>query len=251
MKNLAYCTSRVQMDLQDFSTHNLARMSQYAIQFYKEKLGFKTDKSIEVAYLTMNSVNNAPMPSDYEYYTKVGINIGGQIFTLSVNNDMVLNRKMECGEIVGDSEGALAITTDPIGYEYGYFWGGHYRSGQYVGEFYSLPGGFNELGYFKEDWKRRQFQFYNVPRVEIILEYVADKDATITSLIPFSAVDACVQYIHHQLLTYDRSVPMNEKQLAQMRFNKAWAEYIYIANAPTIQDYLDENWASRTSSPKR
>lgn len=240
------------MDLQDYSTHNLARMSQYAIQFYKEKLGFKTDKSIEVAYLTMNEVNNAPMPADYEYYTKVGINIGGQLYTLSVNNDMVLNRKEECGEIVGDATGPLTLSTEyPLTYEYGYLWGGHYRAGQYVGEFYSMGGGFNELGYFREDWKRRQFQFYNVPRVEVILEYVADKDATINSLIPFSAVDACIQYIHCQLLTYDRSIPMNEKQFAQNRFNKAFAEYTYIANAPTIQDYLDESWSSSISSPKR
>ena len=252
MKNLNYVVNLVQMDMRDFSTHNVPFILQYCIHAYKSELRFKTDKSVKVAYLQLSDVKNAPMPKDYEYYTKVAINFGGQYITLTRNDQIPLQRKYdECGlpkiedVIINDR------LLDPFLFSYGYYYAPHYRNGQYVGEMYSMGGGFNEAGYFREDNEMRQFQFYNVPYNEVVLEYVADLDTNGNTMIPFSAVEPIRQYALWQMSEHDKRVPLYEKQRCQDRFRYAMAQYSYISWTWTMEDYMDACYATTKSGPKR
>lgn len=252
MKNLNYVVNLVQMDLRDFSSHNVPFITQYCIHAYKNELRFKTDKSVKVAYLTMNDVKNAPMPKDYEYYTKVAINFGGQYITLTRNNDIPLVRKVDdCGQPKLDTVIVNEQVLDPFLYSYGYYYAPHYRNGQYVGEMYSMGGGYNEAGYFREDHEMRQFQFYNIPTKEIVLEYVADVETSGATMIPFAAVEPIRKYAHWQMLEYDRRVPVYERQRAQDAFRFAMANYSYINWAWTAEDFLDATYSTIKSGPKR
>lgn len=252
MKNLNYVVSLVQMDMRDFSSHNVPYILQYCIHAYKSELRFKTDKSVKVAYLNLNDVNNAPFPKDYEYYTKVAINFGGQYITLTRNDNIPLQRKVDdCGEPKLEEIAPATIAVDPFFYSYGYYYAPHYRNGQYVGEMYSMGGGFNEAGYFREDHELRQFQFYNIPRKEVVLEYVADVNANGSTMIPFSAVEPIRQYALWQMVEHDKRVPVYDRQRAQDRYRFAMATYSDINWAWTLDDYMDACYATTKSGPKR
>lgn len=252
MKTINYVVNLVQMDTRDFSSHNVPFILQYCIHAYKSELRFHTDKSVKVAYLTMSDVLNAPMPKDYEYYTKVAINFGGQYITLTRNNNIPLQRKTdECGLPKIEDTIVNERLLDPFLFSYGYYYAPHYRNGQYVGEMYSMGGGYNEAGYFREDWDLRQIQFYNVPRKEVVLEYVADVGCNGDTLIPFSAVEPIRQYALWQMVEHDRRVPVYDRQRAQDRFRYAMANYEFINWTWTMDDYLDACYATTKSGPKR
>jgi len=252
MKNLNYVVNLVQMDTRDFSSHNVPFITQYCVHAYKSELRFKANKSVKVAYLQMNDVLNAPMPKDYEYYVKVAINFGGQYITLTRNNDIALQRKVDdCGLPKLQDITLNERLLDPFLYSYGYYYAPHYRNGQYVGEMYSMGGGYNEAGYFREDWELRQFQFYNVASKEVVVEYVADEEANGNTMIPFSAVEPIRQYALWQMVEHDRRVPIYEKQRAQDRYRFALANYENIVWTWTAEDYLDACYATTKSGPKR
>ena len=251
MKNLNYVVAMVQLDLQDYTTHNQSRILQYAIHCYKNALMYKTNKAIKVAYLTPNAVLNAPYPKDYEYYTKVAINIGSQLVTLTRNNDIPYSRKYDCGVAQKEQAVDLEAELDPFVYSFGYYYAPHYRNGQYVGEMYSMGGGFNEAGYFREDDEMRQFQFYNVPRSQIILEYVADVNADGSLLITNMDVEPIRSYIHWQLIEHDRKVPQYDKERKLGLHHNAMANRIAQEFTPVISDYLDNSYSSSKSGPKR
>lgn len=251
MKNLNYVGSLVQLDLQDFTTHNLTRIMQYCIDCYKHVLNYKTDKSVEVAYLQLNDANNAPFPKDYEYYTKVAINFGNQLVTLSLNDDIPLVRKYDCGVEQKEDFDLSVVTPETYMYTFGFLYAPHYRNGMYVGEMYSYGGGFNEYGYFRVDHGMKQFQFYNVPRKEIVLEYVADKDANGNTIIQYGDVSTIRAYVHWKLTEFDRTVPLYEKERKQGLFMAALQERVETVYTPAISDYLDSTYRNYKSTPKR
>lgn len=251
MKNLNYVASLVQMDMEDFTTHKRLKIIQYCIDCYKEVLRYKTDRSVEVAYLQPNDAMNAPWPSDYEYYTKVGINVGGQLVTLTLNNDIPLVRKYECGSEVADTSQVNLGVIDPSVFTGGWGYAPHYRAGQFVGEMYSLGGGFNELGYFRVDHKMRQFQFSGVPQTEIVMEYVADSKTNGSTLIQYSDVPVIRAYVHWKLMEHDKKVPVYEKDRKFGLFNAALVRRSDIEFIPTLSDYMDNCWKSVKSTVKR
>lgn len=253
MKNLQYCASQVQMDLDDWTTHRRTKIIQYGINCVKQELRYKSDKSVDVAYLTPNAVGNAPFPANYEYYTKVAIKVCGRLITLTLNNDIPLARKYECGVETNDPTCCVDWNNfNPLIYSWGQYFVPHYRAGQFVAELYSLGGGVNEMGYFRVDYKMRQFQFANIPLgAEIVLEYVSDDHTNANTLVYMTDVKPIVAYMHWQLLEHDKKQPAAEKMRKMGLFNAALQERIFYAFAPNISDYLDACWSTYKSTAKR
>lgn len=251
MKTLNYVASLIQMDMQDYTTHQRMRIMQYCIDCYKDILRYKTDQSVDVAYLTPNAVMNAPWPKDYEYYTKMAMNIGGRLVTLTVNNNIPLVRQYDCGVEMQTPpvDGWDRINTDC--YTGGYFFAPHWRAGQFVGEMYSLGGGFNELGYFRVDYKMRQFQFSGVPNTTIIMEYVADSSTNGNTIIRYADVAVIRAYTHWKMAEFNKQISPGEKDRLFGFFNAALEKRTYLEYAPSISEYLDSCYQGSKSSPKR
>lgn len=253
MKSLAYCVSMVQLDRDDFSSRNYKRYLQYAINTYKEEIMFGISPSVNVMYgdLSKSSIGVIDMPEDYEYYTKVAILVNGRYLTLSLNPDMPLNRRTDiCGdeEFESDNGGLLNFERFSSG-GYGYMFAGHYRAGNYVGEMYGLGGGMNRAGYFTIDEKLRRFQFTNVPRTEVVIEYVGN-GAGEGSLIDDMAIPVIRYGVHHQLSIFE-NVSQGDKNRYEGLFIGARERYRVAKTVPTIDDYLDATYRSFRSSPKR
>ncbi len=253
MKPLSYVVSLVQLDLQDYTTHNYSRLGQWAIHWMRHIANLQTNPTIEVAYLQLNSVKNAPYPPNYERWVKMGVVIGGQLVTLSVNKRMILNRQYECGtEVAAESVRGYDISViDPTLYGFGYFFAPHYRNGQFVGEMYGVGGGFNSAGYFREDYQMRQFQFQNVPGSEVIMEYLADSSINLQTMIYASDVEPLRQYLHWQLVENDRKAPDSEKVRKLGLYNAAAVNHRYQKLSFTMDEYLDMCYSTTQSSPRR
>lgn len=257
MKNLNYCVSLVQMHADDYTTHRKQKYLQLAIMAYRE-LKFRAHTNVEVAYITPNAVMNAPLPKDYAYYTKVGINYGGTILNLSVNQDIVIeNRFDECGDqyssALSDLTSADADVCLADRFNGGFYYAPHWRNGQYVGEMYGAGGGFNDLGYFKVNPELNLIQFSpEVPRTEIVLEYASDASSVNgATLVPTIVVNTIVDYVFWMIAKYDNSVPLSVKNDKWGNYNGEFQKYKELILAPKIEEYQDAMYSSFKSTVKR
>ena len=251
MRNINYVVNLVRLDLGDTSTYRMQKILQYSLLGLRE-LQLKALPNVEVMYSTPNAANIIPMPINFERYVKIGINLGGRVYTLSLNPDMPLSRKVECGTEVEEALEACACgnleNVSPAGYGYNFV--PHYRAGQYVGEFYGQGGGINDNGYFRLDYVRRQIQFQRLPRTEMYIEYVASGEMDGSTLIPDLAVAPIRAYVHWQMLEYRTRVSGAEKQAKKDQYYYALTEY-KIHRAPlSIDDILDATYIGRKTAPK-
>jgi len=249
MKTLSYVVSMVQVDRDDYSPSSLLKYGQYAINTFKEYIAFASNPTVEVMYATPNDIGCVDMPQDYEYYLKIGLLINGRVFTLTVNKDMPFNRRWnDCGVELNDGE---ILTTDFLfgyGWQYATPFAGHYRAGNYVGEMYGLGGGFNNAGYFREDWTYRRIQFANMPFSPVVIEY-ASNGVSMQSIIDDTAIDVIRYGIHHQLSLFNGTQADQERYGAML--TRAVDLYTFRRTCPTMEEYFDELYRTTKSSPKR
>lgn len=202
-------------------------------------------------YFTPNSALLAPLPSDYEYYTKIGVVINGVWYTLTRNDNIATPTFNTCG--IQELSSTSPLTVSELCNRWGYFnIVPHWRSGQYIGEAYFLGGGWNALGYFTIDEKNNQIVLRNVPVTQFCMEYVSNGSDGGATLISQSAVEPIRQYVHWQLKehTYIDKMNIGEKQRAEYNFEKAFQRYKMIVTTPTIQEYVDTMYNSFMSTVK-
>lgn len=255
-KNLFYCVSAVQLDREDYSSSSTQKYLQYAIWAYKYLLKFSVAQSVDVFYGTPNAVGIIQLPDDFEYYTKVAIQLGGRYVTLTLNPDLPWNNRTNgCGDDVNDNlYGEIPSTTALLDaaystYGYGYTFAPHFRNGNYVGEMYGIGGGISPAGTFNIDYKLSQIQLSNIPLAPIVVEYVSNQVSGATLISDVSA-DLIVWYIHKRLASLG-DVPEVKYRRICANFNDALDKFKMMQTLPTMDEYLDGCYKSTKSSPKR
>lgn len=215
--NLSYCVAQVQADIQDYSDRNIERFTQWAIRDYT-KLNIIGSVNTEIEYLTMDAngiVDLSPL-TDYVDYIKLGIPVNGKIWILGANPKILLRRTE-----LNATEAALIFKTGSPSIEVGSgsVFADHYVNGGFVTGLFGYGGGFSR-SFFRVDMERNQIQFdTSVPRSEIILEYISTGvKATGGTVIPRSAVERIISFIHWQMKEFD---PMVD------RFTKARYQEMY------------------------
>lgn len=250
MKNLNYVVDLVRLDRQESGTQNLERHLHFALLGYQQ-LQLRASPKVSVHYFTPNEALLAPLPPDFEFYTKVGIIIGGMWFTLTRNDSIAAPTFDKCGvPTLGDLQQITTSAAPMQGYGY-YNYVPHIRAGQYVGEFYTLGGGWNSLGYFTIDVKNRQIVLRGVPRTQFCMEYVSNGSTGGDTLIDMSAVYPIRQYVHWQWKehTYGTDkISLGEKQYQKAQFMEEFSKYKDIITTPTIDEYIDTMYKGFMSS---
>jgi hypothetical protein len=257
---LEYVVHRVLMDRDDNSMRFFKKFLQYAIDGMTE-LNLFTIQSVKVAYLEVDqNTKTANLPDDYMMYTKIGYNNRGTVYTLSLNEDLMLVRKTDsCGNGVnenldtcGDSDSENGLISNSLPYTDLYYTP-HYRNGQFVGELYGGRGNQNNAGYYRIDEARRKIVFNSeISLDEVILEYkssgVAGDGSTI---VPRQYVPALVAYVHWQLKEYKDKVPQSEKSRLRQRYIDQYNMVRRLTLDFTVEEYLDFTRNSYRQSPKR
>jgi hypothetical protein len=248
MKTLNSVVNLVQVDRQDFTTANKLRYMEYALLGYSD-LAFKESPKVSVYYFTPNSALLAPLPVDYEFFTKICIIIGGIPYTLTCNDKIPLPKADKCGielpDVILNPTGYL--NPEAIGGTY-FGWVSHYRAGQYVGEYYSLGGGWNAAGYFRIDEKNRNMVFQNIPCCQMMMEYVSNGSDGGATLIETKALKPIRNYVHWQLAEHS-TVSMGEKVRAEENYLKEFQTYKKLSNQVTIDEFIDKMYAGFSTSP--
>ncbi len=253
MFNLSYAINLVQMDRSDRSTKNFERYLEYANWIFRD-LKFKILPGVDVTKVIPNGVGLAAMPPNYVYYTKVSVDINGCSYTLTVNNKIPIPN-LKCGievaELCACSKNNMP-GIDDFGGQF-FSWVPHYRAGQFVGEYFSLGGGNNSAGYFREDFTNRQFVFRGIPRLPITIEYVSDGSKGLDQFIPATAVIPIRNGIHWQLKEHSYGKDKEtiaEKQRSKDLYDESKLVLRNLTNTPTIDDFVDVMYAGFQSSPK-
>lgn len=228
---------------------NFQRYLQIAIEGYSS-IGIFEGNVVEVAYLTVNQeTNTVQLPVDFITYFKIGVNINGRLWTLTKNDDMVpLRPETICAAPIETVATSTDIDYSLLG---GYYFAPHYRYGGYVDTLYGLSGGFN-TAYYKVDYKNMVIQFQGyVPNGEIILEYQSSNVSSGSMLIPRQATPAVRSYLDWACILHDPRVPMNEKLNFERLHNIDLYELKLLNCSFSLDEFLDNQYASYSQSIKR
>ena len=252
--NLSYVSNTVLMDRDDWTTHQKKKIFQYAVIGFTQ-LSLYAINNVKVAYLKLSAINTVDLPDDYIDVSKIGMEFGGQIVTLTRRDNMPLPRETDdCGNELGVPS-ALAQEPDGSIYGYnGYYFATHWRNGQYVGELYGTEGGRN-FGYYRIDLERRQIVFnHEIGQITkpIILEYLSSGvEACGETVVPRQCVEALRTWIHGQLARYDKSVAQSEKARLQQEHIVAFEQLKFFENMFSLDEYLDATRANARNVPRR
>ena len=203
--NLSYCVAQVLADLQDYSDRHIERFTQWAIRAYTDANLFNS-VNVEVVYLEPddNGIIDISGLTDYVDYVKVGMPVNGKIWVLSKNTKILPRRD----ELDADQE-ALIFSSQSYDLDVGssYTFADHYVNGAFCSGLFGLGGGFSR-SYFNIDLEKMQIQLDTaLPRNQIILEYISTGvKASGATLIPRSAVEYVIAYIHWQNKQHDPMV---------------------------------------------
>lgn len=187
---LSSIVNEVLIERNDDSGKNVERFTAFAIRGFRELKKF-TINSIVVKHIMMDDLLRIPIPGDMMQYTKIGINVGGRLWNLGVNHDLVKPRAVDCGNDIRD------ITTDSsqLINAGGYYYVDHWHNGRYVAGLYGKGGGFRQ-SYYTIDKERGMILFDTpVPRGEVILEYRSDGISDQT-MVPVAAMEAIIEFIN-------------------------------------------------------
>lgn len=223
------------------------RLLNFAIEGYSDLSIFNVD-TIDVAYIPVNTETNvAILPSDFITMTKIGVNINGRLWTLTVNNDIIIPRP----EIICQNDIESVSTVTDISALGGYYFCGHYRNGLYIDTLYGLGGGFNEA-YYRIDKNNGVILFNgNVRNNEIILEYKSSGVKSGGAPIPREARPALVAYIAWKHIQYDNRYSDADKARRENAYNLESHKLTLLDCGFTADEFLDTMRSSSSQSIKR
>jgi len=224
---------------------NIERYLQIAIEGYSQMQLF-TMNTINVEYLKVDpNTNSALLPPDFITMTKIGVNIRGKLWTLTLNNDIVIPK---VGSICDEPIERVSSDTTISG---GYFFAPHYRNGTFVETLYGLGGGFN-VAYYRIDMENRVIYFDGrVPNNEVILEYKGSGVKAGGALIPRQAVPALKAYIYWKSIAKDTRLSMSERDMAKREYYEELHELKLLEFSFTMDEYLDAMYSTMSQGPKR
>jgi hypothetical protein len=230
---------------QEKNLTNLERYVQMAIEGYSDMQLFEMN-TVEVAYLAVNKdTMTAALPVDFMTMTKIGVEIAGKMWTLTVNNDLILPRPESICPV------PIEQVDQNVSVDGGYFFAPHYRYGRYTNTLYGVGGGFN-IAYYRIDMNNRVIYFHGqVPNNEVILEYKSSGVKVGGAMIPRDAVPALKAYLHWKTAEYDTRLPMNEKVRKENLYDKELYKLKALECSFTINEYLDNLYSTMSQAPKR
>lgn len=188
--------------------------------------------SIKVKEITVSN-GIALMPDDFVDYFKVGVAAGNQLWTLTVNNDLLGPQALvdECG--LSYEEARTGGTVNQ-----GYWFVPHVdKNGQLSGGAYAMGGGWNSKGYFKVDHENRRFLLDGVNSSTIVLEYKSN-ELSADTLVPDIAIEALIAWLAWKEASADQ-VSLGIVQMMKKDYQEQLDKVQALLNPFRVDEYLD------------
>jgi len=277
--NMDFVVNTCLADKSEFTTHNYQQLLHWG-SLGVIQLNLYVINNIKVAYLPINTTNfTVDLPIDYVDYTKVSVCQCGRAVTLGLNNNLCLPRKTDaCGEPLSsvmqsvnscesdcgcgcNNSGSCGCCSGGFGSGlgglpssslYGFYFINHYRGGQYVGEYFSVGGGFAQ-SYYRIDKERAQIVLSNeVVGDEIMLEYISSGvEVDGSSIIPIQALEALRAYIHWQAVKFNKRASQGSKDALSIEYKHELNKLRAFELSFTKQEVLDTIYKTYKLGPKR
>lgn len=242
--SLRYCVMNVVNRTGDHSMNEYFNLLQLSIDCLRD-LRLYEEQSLEVAYLIPNEAGIIEFPPDMVSWTKIGIPINGQLYNLTVNNTMLLNRAQTCGVDI-----RTMYTGNSVSLNGGYLYGDHFRGNRFVSGLYGIGGGFN-TAYYRVDEKMRQIQFDGIiPNSEIVLEYSSSGIGPGTIVSP-QCIPVIREYDLWQRIENDPRVAVSQKEMKKSRYDQEVEKLHMYNNMFSLQEYLDYSYQGTRNGIKR
>jgi hypothetical protein len=243
---LNYCVSRYfnEASIFDPKPNEKRQALQFAVDCFLH-LNIFQPHSVKVAYLEVNEAMNAELPSDFVRYTKIGMNEGGRIRTLTYDPSMIVSTEYRDGKPshVKKEPNKPFQTIEFID---------HVKNGQYIGGMYAQGGGYND-NYYRVDRERGVISLQNSLNCrELVLEYISTGINTQTdTIVPIEAVPTIVAYIHMIKAENTPGVPMNKQMFRRDTYERAYSSLSTLRLLFTADEYLDMVYSTYSQSPTR
>lgn len=225
------------------------KLLQYCIDGLREINIHFIPTNINVAYLTVSDLRTVSFPNGYVDYTKIGIEVGGRIWTLTLNENILLPRGEKCGQDIRKVVAGGGVYSDSTDV---YYYADHIRNGNFVGGAYGVTGGFNKA-YYRIDKQNRRIVFSSGIKSgsQIVLEYLSDGiNLTGETFIPAQYINPLRLYCLWQLIEYT-DAPNNIKRERERQFWQAVSMLETLETALTGDEWMDAAYSTYKQTPKR
>lgn len=237
IKNVRYVVTSFMMQHGLSDTREYEEIEQLALQGLSEELGIYSMPSVIVKRIKVPSHLTIAVPHDYVRYTKIGVCLGGSIYTLTLNDDLCSDptRYVCCDAPVIDKQ-----TSDSQFGIVPYDYLGNYHSAQFM-----IGGGINDWGYYREDKNNRTITLNQVCQgKEIVLEYIGSGNVNGQTLVPLEFVEPLKDWIYYAKIKFRDDYPANEKERRRMTFYQSSNEAKQYRNQFTLDELLDVMWST-------
>jgi hypothetical protein len=219
-------------------TAEIPRVEQIAIEWMTEVVrGTTPFPCMKVAHLKVNSLMQAPLPSDYMRYSKIALNYGGRLITLGLDVNMNIPTTMQATNFE-------QVNNDEASTNQGVFFINHTWRGTYYPALFALGGGFNQA-YYRIDPTNTFIQLSNgVDGGDVVLEYLSTGiDVNSQTLVPPYYLEPMRNYIIWQLAEFEpQKYPVNSQNRERI-YTESMAEAA-MAQGNTIDEILDAYYSA-------
>lgn len=234
----------------EYSQENYKRYLQMAV-FGFSNLNMSSLRSYDVVYLTPDNKGQCRLPDDFVDYTKVGCNLNGKLYILSMNNEIVINRETENGDIVNESYNVPDISFDSL-----IAFIPHTYNNVYVDNLYgsSYNSGYSSVvPMFNIDYTNKVIQLSSsIPTTKLIVEYVSTGvSLNGNTYIPRYAENAMIEYLHWRSRKNDSKYSRGEVIDAKMDYIEAVNMLETFESLCTYQEVMDVFYQTSKQTIKR
>ena len=235
-KNVAYV---VQTALNQMlgKVNDVAWFEQLAIQWLSEDAaGVTSLPSLRVKRLPVSAAKQVQLPYDCLRYTKIAIDYGGKLWTLTLNNDITVPPSMSC------NSNSTVESGTPV--SDGVFFIDHYWDGSYYGGLFAMGGGFNHA-YYRYDEETRVLSFLdNVLGREIVIEYLSNgADINPDSLVPHYYIAPLRNWLKYQAAFMRPNEYRFDPRVLRIEYDQSMMDAA-IGTGPTIDEIMDAYYSA-------
>ncbi len=209
---------------------NFMRYKQIIIELLTQDLGVSHNEGVKVFYGQVDEVNNLHLPADCINYTRIGIVVNGQVYTLTQNDKILIPEGKVCG-VEEVNSALLKRLRLPMSLNY------------------AKGGGYN-VGQYRVDLKDRVIRFRGNLKGEVVVVEYRSTGLSLEreTFIPIMLVPVLKEGLEYTLMKRNPDMPENKVYRYKMQYMEAKRKYIKQKNRFNIYDVMDVLNRGKTQS---